>query len=335
MATSKIGKSPDWMKSNWIAKNVKDLKKIGKGSYGSVFSFYHEKSGLQKALKVIEYSKMIETEEIDIDEATWFMEAKSEIDNLQALSNCEYVLRLEDYYLDREFNAIYLVTQLATRSLLEHLSQSAELIASDIYSVIKSLLRGLAYAHKQGIVHRDIKPENVLVTEERTFLICDWGVARKMKKVGTQTHNFDAKGTRLYTPPEIFKVAEGLSSQANLFKSDAYSAGLLFLVCFGCPEEELQFIDRFDEEMHDLKLRNILKKFVLQRFPELESLILKLTRFEPKIRIDIYEALNMFDSIESASDHSGLLDDDGRTKPLVPRRWVKQLSHITHITEEI
>ncbi len=292
-----------------------------------MFSFYDERSKLKKALKVIEYEKMMETDEINIDEAAWFAEAKTEIDNLIALSKCEHVLRMEDYNLDYDYNCIYLVTELAKSNLFEHISVTEEFPVSEIMKVMFSLLAGLAFAHEQGIVHRDIKPENVLLTYSGSYLICDWGIARKMKKAGTQTHNFEAKGTRLYTPPELFKVAYGQTNQANLFKSDAYSAGLLFLVCLGCPEDELQFIDRFDEDMHSLKLKNIMKKFVLPKFPEVETLIGKITQFDPKARIDVVEALKMLESIRVARNpaNPSSFYGDGDTKPLVPRRWVKYI----------
>jgi len=41
-----------------------------------------------------------------------------------------------------------------------------------------NILCGLNYIHSAGVLHRDLKPSNILVTEEGTAKICDFGLAR-------------------------------------------------------------------------------------------------------------------------------------------------------------
>ena len=146
----------------------------------------------------------------------WFNEAKLEIKNLHLLEGCEFILRLEDFHLDEDNNCIYLVTELGEKNLLDHIAQNPP-TEPEIKKIIFSVLTGLAFAHQRKVVHRDIKPENVLLGKSGSFLLCDWGISQRMKKMGTQTHGFKAKGTPLYTPPEIFKFVEGMTDQVNLF----------------------------------------------------------------------------------------------------------------------
>jgi len=46
--------------------------------------------------------------------------------------------------------------------------------------IVLDIARGLAYAHGKGIVHRDIKPENILLAEDGTAKITDWGLGKDM-----------------------------------------------------------------------------------------------------------------------------------------------------------
>lgn len=78
--------------------------------------------------------------------------------------------------------------------------------------------RGLHYAHSQGTLHRDIKPGNLLLDDEGTVWIADFGLAR-MAEQEDLTRTGDLIGTLRYMAPEQFAG----SSDA---RSDVYSLGL-------------------------------------------------------------------------------------------------------------
>lgn len=46
-----------------------------------------------------------------------------------------------------------------------------------------NLLCGLHYIHSAGVIHRDLKPANVLINEECTAKICDFGLARQTSDI--------------------------------------------------------------------------------------------------------------------------------------------------------
>jgi serine/threonine-protein kinase len=81
--------------------------------------------------------------------------------------------------------------------------------------------RGLAFAHKHGLVHRDVKPQNILLDGGRRPKVTDFGIARSLnvKKGVTQTGT--VLGTSNYIAPE---QARGERSGAE---SDVYSLGVV------------------------------------------------------------------------------------------------------------
>ena len=77
----------------------------------------------------------------------------------------------------------------------------------------------LGYAHEQGIVHRDFKPSNVLVTEDGTPKVTDFGLA-KIARSSTLTQEGAVLGSPLYMSPE-----QAAGKPADL-RSDIYALGV-------------------------------------------------------------------------------------------------------------
>ena len=47
-----------------------------------------------------------------------------------------------------------------------------------IRTIVYNYLCGLYYIHSAGVIHRDLKPANVLINEDCTAKICDFGLSR-------------------------------------------------------------------------------------------------------------------------------------------------------------
>lgn len=87
--------------------------------------------------------------------------------------------------------------------------------------LIAQVAEALDYAHLKGVVHRDLKPSNIMVLEDGTAKVMDYGIARARRFEGlTVTGAF--LGTPDYVAPE---TAEGKGADG---RSDLYSLGIVF-----------------------------------------------------------------------------------------------------------
>ena len=86
-------------------------------------------------------------------------------------------------------------------------------------ALVRQVLEGARFAHRNGIVHRDLKPQNVIVDDEGKAVVTDFGIARAGVSEITQAGS--VMGTPQYLSPE---QAQGFEVTAV---SDLYSIGVI------------------------------------------------------------------------------------------------------------
>jgi WD40 repeat protein/serine/threonine protein kinase len=93
--------------------------------------------------------------------------------------------------------------------------------------LVETLARAMEAAHQKGIIHRDLKPANVLLAEDGSPKITDFGLAKKLEEGAGQTGTGDVLGTPSYMAPE---QAGGRARQVGTL-ADVYDLGAILYEC--------------------------------------------------------------------------------------------------------
>jgi mitogen-activated protein kinase 1/3 len=163
--------------ADWeVGTDYQCVKILGQGSYGQVCSAIHVPSGAKVAIKRMEN---VFEDEVDCKRIL------REIDLLRKLAH-PYVINVIDVIEPKNpdtFDTLYLVLELAESDLKKVIKSAIHLQIKHIQTVIYNLLCAVKYLHSANVLHRDLKPANVLVNEDCSVKICDFGLARSQSGV--------------------------------------------------------------------------------------------------------------------------------------------------------
>jgi len=160
-----------------IDKNIshyKVLKKLGEGGMGTVYLANDIMLERKVAIKVL---NPLLTKESHFTER-FRHEAK-----VQASLIHPNIVTLFNYFYEDD-NYCMVMEYVDGATLKQLISNTGPLPEQKAIWILNQMLDAVGYAHKKGIIHRDIKPSNVLISEDNTVKILDFGIAKILQDKG-------------------------------------------------------------------------------------------------------------------------------------------------------
>jgi serine/threonine-protein kinase len=188
----------------------KIVGELGRGAMGIVFKAQDPAIGRMIAIKSIRLGELTDESERDRLRERLFREAQS----AGILSHPGIVTI---YDIAEEGDMAYIFMELVNGPPLEKMLRAEQAPDKEtLLSLMRQVAAALDYAHKKGIVHRDIKPANIMVHEDGTAKVTDFGVAKIVSQQLTQAGTI--MGTPSYMSPEQVQGSpvSGRSDQFSL-----------------------------------------------------------------------------------------------------------------------
>ncbi len=153
---------------------------------------------------------------------------------------------------------------------------------TETLSLMRALCVPLAYVHGEGLVHRDLKPENVLIRDDGTPVLLDFGLALHFSGGERARDVLDVAGRALGTPP--YMAPEQIRGDLVDARADLYAFGCMLFECVtGVPPFEGTPVKTLQHHLSDPP--PLASSFVAGVPPELDALIDRLLRKRPRDRI--------------------------------------------------
>eukprot|EP00995_Heteronema_vittatum_P008329 NODE_351_length_1446_cov_425.730136_g256_i0.p1 GENE.NODE_351_length_1446_cov_425.730136_g256_i0~~NODE_351_length_1446_cov_425.730136_g256_i0.p1 ORF type:complete len:451 (-),score=-24.08 NODE_351_length_1446_cov_425.730136_g256_i0:93-1403(-) len=156
-----------------ITDKYEIVKEIGAGSYGSVVQV-KDKSGKKYAIKRVGqvFDDLIDGKRI-LREVALLRKL-----NHPNIVNIIEILKPKNL---KTFNEVYIVLEYSQSDLKKLFKSPFHLEMDHINTLAYGMLVGLKYIHSHGVLHRDLKPANVLINQDCSVKICDFGLARSVE----------------------------------------------------------------------------------------------------------------------------------------------------------
>jgi WD40 repeat protein/tRNA A-37 threonylcarbamoyl transferase component Bud32 len=191
------------------------ISELGRGGMGVVYKARQVKLNRVVALKMI----VSGAHAGETDLARFRTEA-------EAIARLQHPNIVQIYEVNEQGGLPYFSLEFCAGGSLERKLNGTPLPPREAAQLVETLARAMAAAHQKGVIHRDLKPANVLLAEDGTPKITDFGLAKKLDEAG-RTASGAVLGTPSYMAPE---QAGGKNREVGP-PADVYALGAILYEC--------------------------------------------------------------------------------------------------------
>ncbi len=192
------------------------VRVIGQGGMGTVYLAVRDDDQYQKRVAIKLLKRGMDTDDI-------IRRFRYERQILASLDH-PHIARLFDGGATADGRPYYVMEYIEGRTITEY-SRSNDLTINERLKLFRKVCSAVQYAHQNLVVHRDIKPSNILVTNDGTVKLLDFGIAKLLKpELYFQTLAPETAG-QVMTPQ--YASPEQVRSETITTASDIYSLGVL------------------------------------------------------------------------------------------------------------
>jgi mitogen-activated protein kinase 1/3 len=153
------------------------IKKLGEGAYGKVVEAQHKVTKEKYAVK-----QLLDIFSDNVDAKRMVRELKV----FRKMNECPHIIKIVDIMEPKsrvKFDTLNIVYEVAKSDLKKLITNIPHLDPKPIKVIMYNFLSGLKFLHSAKICHRDIKPGNILVNDDCSVKICDFGLCRPLSNV--------------------------------------------------------------------------------------------------------------------------------------------------------
>jgi serine/threonine protein kinase/tetratricopeptide (TPR) repeat protein len=199
------------------------VRAIGEGGMGTVYLAEREDLGSQVAIKILRDA--------------WLSPARRELfateQRTLAQLNHPSIARLYDADTSPDGSPFFVMEYVEGVPLTVYCDKNNCSIHGRL-RLFRAVLEAVLYAHQHAVIHRDLKPSNVLVKNDETVRLLDFGIAKHVESVVEPTAK-TMTGLRLMTP--AYAAPEQMRGEQVGIHTDVYSLGVMLyeLLAGGLP----------------------------------------------------------------------------------------------------
>lgn len=284
---------------SFLGDRYTDIKKLGFGGMGYVYSSFDRFLNKKVAIKVLG-SNSASTDRL----IRFQKEAK-----LSSRLSHQNIVKIIDFGISPGNDLYLIMDQVEGRSLKQKLDDSGPLSVEETLELSYQICEGLSHAHSKGIVHRDVKPSNIMIDESCSWMnqarIVDFGLA----KLDREEPGFISAGRSILTP--LYSSPEQIGMKDVDQRTDIYSFGcVMYEMLMGRPPYRGDTtLDTLDMHLNSDGV-NLFAREELNVIPKrLRDIINRCMLKEPSMRFQSFDELKeALEEVEYDHEHGIAFD---------------------------